>query len=97
MSSSSNSTLLINCLIGLSTKIGDFPYPLWDNGFQIETIEPRILLSDGSQANPDIQFKKHSDLLLFFECKDGYCEKQQLERYKKSTIDDIKRQKFGRL
>ena len=97
MSSSSNSTLLINCLIGLSTKNPDFPYPLFDNGFLIETIEPRILLSDGSQANPDIQFKKHENLLLFFECKDGYCEKEQLERYKKLTIDDIKRQKITSL
>lgn len=92
MNNSSNSTLLINCLIGLSTKSPDFPYPLWENGFQIETIEPRILLSDGSHANPDIQFKKNDDALLFFECKDGYCGKDQLERYKKLTIDDINRQ-----
>lgn len=92
MSSSSNSTQLINCLIALSTKNPDFPYPLWENGFQIETIEPRILLSDKSQANPDIQFKQNSDALLFFECKDGHCEKDQLERYKKLTCDDIKRQ-----
>ena len=92
MSNSSNSTLLINCLIGLSTKSPDFPYPLWENGFQIETIEPRILLSDGSQANPDIQFKRNNDALLFFECKDGFCEKNQLERYKNLTLEDIKRQ-----
>ena len=91
MSSSSNSTQLINCLIALSTKNPDFPYPLWENGFQIETIEPRILLSDTSQANPDIQFKRNNDALLFFECKDGHCEKKQLERYKKLTIEDIKR------
>jgi len=91
MSSSSNSTQLINCLIALSTKNPDFPYPLWENGFQIETIEPRILLSDTSQANPDIQFKRNNDALLFFECKDGHCEKNQLERYKKLTIEDIKR------
>ncbi len=91
MSNSSNSTLLINCLIGLSTKSQDFPYPLWEMGFQIETIEPSILLSDGSNANPDIQFKKNHDSLLFFECKDGHCGKDQLERYKKLTIGDIKR------
>ncbi|MDP3441260.1 MAG: hypothetical protein Q8T08_00225, partial [Ignavibacteria bacterium] len=92
MSSSSNSTLLINCLIGLSTKNPDFPSPLWENGFQIERIEPKILLLDGTQANPDIQFKQNDNSLLFFECKDGHCEKKQLERYKKLTIEDIKRQ-----
>ncbi len=91
MSSLSNSTLLVNCLIALSTKNPDFPYPLWENGFQIETIEPRILLSDGSRANPDVQFKRNNDALLFFECKDGHCEKEQLERYKKLTNEDIKR------
>ena len=90
--SSSSSTQLINCLIALSTKSPDFPFPLWENGFQIETIEPRILLSDRSQANPDIQFKRNTDTLLFFECKDGHCDKDQLERYKKLSLEDIKRQ-----
>lgn len=91
MNSLSNSTLLVNCLIALSTKNPDFPYPLWTNGFQIETIEPRILLSDGSRANPDLQLKRNNDALLFFECKDGHCEKDQLDRYKKITLEDIKR------
>lgn len=93
MSNSSKSTKLINCLIALSTKTPDFPCPLWENGFQIEVIEPRILLDDGSQANPDIQFKKNEDYLLFFECKDGFCEKEQLERYNRMTVGDIKRTK----
>lgn len=97
MNNSSNSTLLINCAIALSTKTPDFPHPLWQKGFQLETIEPRILLSDKSQANPDLQLKKNEDSLLFFECKDGHCEKQQLERYQKITSDDIKRNKITSL
>jgi hypothetical protein len=97
MNNSSNSTLLVNCAIALSTNTPDFPHPLYKNGFQLETIEPRILLLDKTQANPDLQLKKHEDSLLFFECKDGYCEKDQLERYKKITLDDIKRTKITSL
>ena len=91
MSNSSKSTLLLNCLIALSTKTPDFPYPLYEQGFQLENIEPKILLADGRQANPDMQFKKNDNHLTFFECKDGYCEKDQLERYKQMTAADITR------
>ncbi|VVB54965.1 Uncharacterised protein [uncultured archaeon] len=97
MSKSSKSTKLLNCIIALTTKTPDFPSPLYDNGYQIEVIEPRILLSDGSQSNPDIQLKKNDDYLLFFECKDGFCEKDQLDRYKRMTCDDIKRTKTSSL
>lgn len=81
----------MNCLVALGTKTPDFPCPLWENGFQLENIEPRVLLSSGSQAKPDIQFKKHDDYIVFFECKDGHCDKEQLERYKQMTINDVRR------
>ena len=91
MSNSSNSTLLLNFLIALSTPTPNFPSPLWKQGFQLEKVEPIITLSDGAQAKPDIQFKKHEDYLLFFECKDGSCEEEQLGRYKRMTSTDITR------
>lgn len=91
MSASPRSTLLINCLIALGTKTPDFPHPLWDHGFQLETIDPKILLATSKVAKPDVQFKKHDNHLVFFECKDGGCEKDQLERYKSMTVDDIQR------
>lgn len=90
MSDLSESTILMNCVIALASKTPDFPYPLWDAGFQIETIEPKILLSDGLEVRPDIQLKKNShNYLLFFECKDGYCERDQLNRYKSLKVEDI--------
>ena len=94
MSKLSKSTMLLNCIVALTTKTPDFPSPLYDKGYQIEVIEPRVLLEDGSQANPDVQLKKNDDYLLFFECKDGFCEKEQLKRYKKMTCEDIKRTKI---
>lgn len=94
MNASSNSTKLLNCLIALSTKNPDFPHPFFDYGFQLEALEPRILLTDGKSVNPDIQFKRNNDLLLLFECKDGHCEKDQLQRYKSLTIDQIKTAKI---
>ena len=97
MSSSSNTTRLLNCLIALATKTPDFPHPLYDKGFQLETIEPNILLLDGHSANPDIQFKKNDNQLVFFECKDGACRTDQLERYKKLTLEDIIRGKASSL
>lgn len=97
MNASSKNTKLINCLIALSTKNPDFPYPLFKKGFQLEAIEPRILMANGKSANPDIQFKRNPDLLAFFECKDGYCDKDQLTRYKSLTSNDISRAKVTSL
>jgi len=91
MSSFSNTSRLLNCLVAFATKTPDFPCPLYDKGFQLETIEPVILLPDGHAAKPDIQFRRNENQLLFFECKDGACERDQLERYKQLSIDDLKR------
>lgn len=97
MNKYSNNTRLLNCLIALANKTPDFPNPLYVNGFQLETIEPKILFQDGTQANPDIQFKKNDNQLAFFECKSGSCEKRQLEIYRKMTLEDIKRSKITSL
>lgn len=91
MNNSSKSTVLLNCLVALATKTPDFPSPLYEHGFQLENIEPSILLADGKQAKPDIQFKKNNNHITFFECKDGYCTKEQLDRYKQMTVEDIAR------
>jgi hypothetical protein len=91
MSTLSKSTQLLNCLIALSTITPDFPHPLFDEGFQIEAIEPLFMLSDGiSIINPDLQLKKNDNYLVFFECKDGYAEDDQRNRYKRITLADIK-------
>jgi len=86
----SKSTKLLNCLVALTRITPDFPHPLFDGGFQLEGIEPHFLLSDGSDVNPDIQIKKNDDYLIFFECKNGYAEDAQREKYKKVTLSDIK-------
>ena len=87
----------MNCLVALSSKSPDFPSPLYDNGFQLETIEPRVLLRNSQEARPDIQFKKNDDQLAFFECKAGACKKQQMETYMKITIDDLRNSKITSL
>jgi len=97
MSASSKSTKLVNCLIAFAIKNPDFPHPLYDYGFQLETIEPKCLLQNGREVNPDIQFKKNDDHLLFFECKDGNVEKDQLERYKLLTPEAIRKAKMTSL
>ena len=92
VSNLSESTKLMNCIIALSRKSPDFPYPLWTGGFQVETIEPSILLSTGKTVKPDMQLKRNSsNLLLFFECKDGFCEGEQLDRYKNLKVTDVVR------
>lgn len=90
VSNLSESTKLLNCIIALSRKSPDFPYPLWNKGFQVETIEPTILLNSGQAVRPDIQLKRNTqNSLLFFECKDGFCEGEQLARYKNLAVADI--------
>jgi hypothetical protein len=93
----SRSTELLNCLIAFSSKLNDFPHPLWDLGYQLESIEPRILLEDGKVAKPDIQFRKKDNYLLFFDCKDGYAENNQTERYKNMKLADVKSAKITEL
>ena len=89
MNASSKSTKLLNCLIALTMKTPDFSHPLFDAGFQLEAIEPHFFLADEADVNPDIQIKKNDDYLVFFECKDGYAEDEQRNKYKRVTLPDI--------
>jgi hypothetical protein len=57
----------------------------------LEYVDIPILLSNGKNVKPDAQIKNDSDYLLFFECKDGYCDDEQLDRYAQLSVDDIKR------
>ena len=97
MSSLSKSTIMMNCLVALSTMSINFQHPLYDEGFHLDMIEPRFILLPNSQGSserkvaPDIQINKNNEYLLFFECKDGWATEDQLERYNLFTIDDIKR------
>ncbi len=90
VSNLSESTKLMNCIIALSKKSPDFPYPLFTKGFQVEAIEPTILLESGQAVRPDVQLKRNTtNNLLMFECKDGFCEGDQLTRYQNLSVADI--------
>lgn len=92
MSESSNSTLLLNCVYALTNKTPwDFPHPLYNAGFYLEYVDIPILLASGKNVKPDAQIKNDSEYLLFVECKDGYCDEEQLDRYSQLSVDDVKR------
>ena len=96
MSGLSEHTKLLNKMIALSMRTADFPKTLMDNGYVLECIEPRFLIADGSQIALDLQFMSLvENNILFVECKDGGVEKDQLNRYKKVGIEDLKRQKIS--
>lgn len=97
MNNSSKSTLLLNCLVALCHKNPNFPSTLFENGYQLECLDYPFLLQDGSKVKPDVQLKKNDDYLLFFECKDGSVDADQLERYKKIKKEDLLRSKITSL
>jgi len=81
MKNCSNSTKLLNCIIALATKNPDFPHPFFDSGYQIETIEPKFLLKDARQVNPDIQLKKIVNTYSFLNVR--------MDMLKKTNLKDI--------
>ncbi|ASI13773.1 hypothetical protein Mia14_0456 [Candidatus Mancarchaeum acidiphilum] len=97
MNNLSKSTIIINLIVDLSTKTPKFPHVLYDKGFHLDMLEPRFILpqnkqnSSAKEVAPDIEINKNNEYLLFFECKYGSASKDQLDRYKLLTKDDIKR------
>ena len=90
MTKLNNHTKLMNLMIALSQKNPNFPYPLFQVGYALETILPYFSESGGALINPDLQFKSEGDNnLIFIECKSGNLEHQQALNFKKVKKDDI--------
>ena len=86
----SNSTKLMNVFIGLSLPNPHYEPVLYNNGYQLESIEPHFSNNNGELINPDLQYKSHEDNnLVFFECKLGAIEHEQALKYKNLTKEDI--------
>ncbi|ODS42802.1 MAG: hypothetical protein MSIBF_05855 [Candidatus Altiarchaeales archaeon IMC4] len=86
----SNSTRLINVLIGLSIPNPQYRPVLYERGYQLEYIEPHFTDTNGKLVNPDLQCKSHEEKnLVFFECKLGAIEHEQALKYKGLTKEDI--------
>lgn len=86
----SKETKFMNILIGLSIKNPNFDPIFYNNGYQLEQIEPNFNNGDGNTINPDLQLKSHNDKnLLFFEIKCGSFEHEQALRYKTLTKEEL--------
>lgn len=95
-------TRLMNAIIALQTKNHNgFPNPLYDAGFRLEAIEPNMIVHDADkdyQIVPELQLRSdRENHLLFIECKAGFVEKDQLERYKLLDEQAIKDNKLTTL
>lgn len=90
MKSLSNETKIMNLLIGLSIKNPNFTPILYNEGYQLEIIEPYFNNENGEVINPDLQLKSHNDKnLLFFEIKCGSIEDEQATKYKLLTREEL--------
>jgi len=86
----SNSTRLMNVFIGLSLPNPHYEPVLYNQGYQLESIEPHFVNTNGDLINPDLQYKSHEDKnLVFIECKLGAIEHEQALKYKNLTKTDI--------
>lgn len=86
----SSNTELMNVVIALTQKNCYFPSVLYEVGYQLESIEPHFIGSNGNLINPDLQIKSHADKnLIFVECKSGGVEHQQAINFKNVQKQDI--------
>jgi len=91
MSELSSHTKLMNTIICLSTRSHRFYTPvLYENHYELETIECSFNKIDGDIIDADIVLKNPELKNLFImECKAGGLEKDQAERYSTLNKNDI--------
>ncbi len=91
MSELSNHTKLMNTVICLSTKSYRYCQPvLYENHYELESIEFSFNKIDGGLIDTDIILKNPElNKMLIVECKSGALEKEQADRYKGLSKEDI--------
>jgi len=81
----SEHTMLMNAMIGLCVPTHDWPHPLKDLGFSVDSIEPVLATKDGKKVNPDLILTSNRlTHALVVECKGGY----EIDKYRKKESDD---------
>ncbi len=87
----SEHTYLINCIIGLTKRVKDWPSTLRDLGFKLEWISPLLITADGQTVRPDLLLDSNRLLhALTIECKGGRnVDGDQLRRLLDLDVDSI--------
>jgi len=95
----SDHTRLLNLLITLAYKTPDLPFPLFNLGYSLEHIGPRIVFSEAKLTlNPDLAFKSDArNEVLLVEAKSGGIDNKQAAKYKALAPDDISRRNLTSL
>lgn len=86
----SQHTKLTNAMVGFSKGGPEWPSPLKDGGYDLDTIEARIAYQ-GGKINPDVIFVSNTELhALITECKSGTLSQDTIDKYEKINSEDLR-------
>lgn len=86
----SQHTKLTNAMVGFSKGGPEWPSPLKEAGYDLDTIEARIAYQ-GGKINPDVIFASNSELhALITECKSGALSQDTIDEYEKVKSEDLR-------
>lgn len=86
----SQHTKLTNAMVGFSKGGPEWPSPLKEAGYDLDTIEARIAYKEG-KINPDVIFASNSELhALITECKSGTLSQGTIDDYNKVKSEDLR-------
>lgn len=91
----SQHTKLTNAMVGFSKGGPEWPSPLKEAGYDLDTIEARIAYQ-GGKINPDVIFASNSELhAIITECKSGTLSQDTIDEYEKIKSEDKHNGKRG--
>ncbi|MFB6158702.1 MAG: hypothetical protein ABEJ95_03500 [Candidatus Nanohalobium sp.] len=77
-------------MVGFSKGGPEWPSPLKEAGYDLDTIEARIAYQ-GGKINPDVIFASNSELhTLITECKSGTLSQDTIDEYEKVKSEDLR-------
>jgi len=86
----SNHTLLMNLVINISRKNSKGNPILYNNNYELDSIELEFNKTNGERISADLVLKNAIlNRVLFIECKDGGVKVDQADRYKTLSNHDI--------
>jgi len=87
----SDHTKLMNVCIGFAKDVPEWPSPLHNAGYRLDTIEPNFLNSNENKVNPDLLLSSNRAIhTLVTECKRGHINEDRVEKYAAITPENLR-------